>query len=168
MPCNVVDRGTGCPACAHETRNTSFAGKKTKLNGKVYKLQGFEKKAVDYLVSKGANVKKLAVRVSDGKPTVHYRDGDKTRLYIPDFYYPPKNRIIEVKSIWTLAGKFKNGVDMFRLNKLKARACRKAGFDFCMLVLNGDGSRMVLPANWERMTRHQLYRAVGYRTHLLN
>lgn len=73
------------------------------------------------------------------------------RLYTSDFYYAPKNRIIEVKSLWTPLGKFE-GNDMFQKNKRKAKACKKDGLDFCMLVFDNEGQRVQLPRGWERMS----------------
>lgn len=151
IPDNVGRKGSGCPACAHETRNRSFKGRQVRINGRTYRLQGFEHHALRYMKERGANLSKLAFDVADGKPTVKYWDGDRTRLYIPDFYYAPKNRIIEVKSLWTLLGRFE-GNDMFAKNKRKAKACKKQGFGFCMLVFDNEGQRVQLPRGWERMS----------------
>ena len=150
LPDNVIRKGSGCPACSHESRNRSFKGRTVRLNGRKYRLQGFEPQAIEYLRKRGANLKKLALDVKDGKPTVKYRDGKKTRLYIPDFYYRPKNRIIEVKSAWTFAGHY-DGKDHLVKNRRKARACIEQGYDFCLIVLDREGNRIRLPKNWHEL-----------------
>jgi hypothetical protein len=58
-------------------------------------------------------------------PTIYYKDGDKTRFYLPDFFIPSLNLIVEIKG-----GNEHYQKRDERLEKLKAEATRREGFDF--------------------------------------
>lgn len=58
-------------------------------------------------------------------PTIYYKDGDTTRFYLPDFFVPSLNLIVEVKG-----GNEHYQKRDERLEALKAEAARREGFDF--------------------------------------
>ena len=65
-------------------------------------------------------------------PTIWYEYKGKTCRYYCDFFIPHENKIIEVKSEYTL------DVD-FERNKAKALACKEAGYIFELRVYNEKG-----------------------------
>lgn len=103
-------------------------------SGRVDEVQGFEPLAIDDLLIK-YNEDEL---VTDIKlmPQIWYMDKDnKTHRYYPDIYIPKTNQIIEVKSDYTMKADYEK-------NKLKEKACFKAGFDFQFMVYDGKGNRV--------------------------
>lgn len=58
-------------------------------------------------------------------PTIFYRDGDKTRFYLPDFYIGSMNLIVEIKG----GNEHYQKRDEYK-EKLKADAAAREGFDF--------------------------------------
>ena len=69
-------------------------------SGEIIKLQGYEPKALDYLLTK-YNENEILYKKSE-MPTLFYIGEDnKTHRYYPDFYIPKDNLIIEVKSWFT-------------------------------------------------------------------
>lgn len=157
QPRSIRDLGTGCPgACASDRRlASSFAKKTVRIGRRVLTVQGYEPEAISYLESVGCNISKLAVSSADGKPTVPYTMFGKEHCYVPDFYYSPKNRIIEVKSLWTLFGS--NG-EYLNKNQTKALATLDAGYDFSLLLFDTRGFRIRVPKLWYAMSYHRLCR----------
>lgn len=147
-------RGHGCFVCAKEAHSvTRYKRKVVKVGQTEHSLQGFEPQALELLVGYGANIDKIISDIAQGKPTVKYKCRGKERTYIPDFYYTPKNRIIEVKSIWTLGLKKHSE---FVTNVAKAKACVRAGYDFTLLLLRKNGERIKLPKEWYNYPRKEL------------
>lgn len=146
-------RGTGCYYCAKENNGNRFGFKTVQSHGKIRKLQGYEPQALELMLSYGANPDKLFSDVADGKPTVPYRFAGKCKTYIPDFFYSPKNRIVEVKSTWTLGLKDSN---MFKKNVAKAKACVELGYDFTLFLFTKKNKRIVLPKKWYNMNQVEL------------
>jgi hypothetical protein len=147
-PDNVLRRNSGCPACSKDQANSGWK-KRTpvKVGKRVVHLQGYEPQAVKYLQSVGCLVEKLLFNTDEGKPTFKYKYSKKDCLYIPDFYYPPKNRVVEVKSSWTLV----QTLDIFRRNCAKAKSVLSNGYDFRLLVLSESGSLIKMPKEWYLM-----------------
>ena len=61
-------------------------------------------------------------------PTIYYKDGDNMNFYLPDFYIPSLNLIVEVKGS---NGHYQNR-DSYK-EKLKASATIKEGFNFIQI-----------------------------------
>lgn len=103
-----------------------------KVGKKALTVQGYEGLALDAIL---ANTSIEFKDIQSGTRTpIRYTWKGKERVYYPDFYVPPKNLIIEVKSTYTYS-RFKNLV-------LKKRAaCLEAGYRFILLVMNKDGTR---------------------------
>jgi hypothetical protein len=159
LPDNVLS-GSGCPACSKDQANSGWKHRtKLQIGKRVVNVQGYEPQAVDYLSQCGCNVEKLLFNTHEGKPTFNYTRRGKQHLYIPDFYYAPKQRVIEVKSVWTL---FQDRAT-FRRNCAKARAVIAAGYEFCLLVMSEVGNRLTLPRNWYEYRYEDLQKLVTCR-----
>lgn len=150
-PCHVGRGISGCPVCHGEQ---SFATKKTKIQGKVIYYQGYEDRALRWIIrEKKLNIKQIQLSKVGEVPTVKYQMGDQTHLYFPDFYVPKLNRIVEVKSKYTL---FKDRFAL-RRNQAKAKACLAAGYKFSLLLVHDDrDSCILLPKAWLTATVKQL------------
>lgn len=148
--------GTGCFICAKENQsNKRFKRVEVKLGGYSHSLQGYEPQALALMLSYGANPKNIISKVSEGKPVIKYEFEGGLKTYIPDFYHVSKNRVIEVKSIWTLGLVGKSG-GPFKKNKAKAKATIKAGYNFTLILIRKNGERVPLPRNWYDMTKAQV------------
>lgn len=91
-------------------------------SGKVIKLQGFEPKALDILLTEYSEDEILYKR-SD-MPRLFYTDTEgKERRYYPDFYIPKENLLIEVKSSYTYEASLEK-------NLLKEQCAIEHGFDY--------------------------------------
>lgn len=106
-------------------------------SGKIIKVQGFEDRAINNLLSNGINEEDIIVDRLEMKQytrQIFYinKFGKKSRYY-PDIYIKSKNLIIEVKSAFT----FKGGLDKTGCyeNLLKANACTNKGFNFEFMIL---------------------------------
>jgi hypothetical protein len=107
---------------------TSFAFKDYMMpNGTVVKYQGYENLALDELVQLYED-EDIRVGRSD-VPSVNYYVGDKKHVYFPDFFIPSDNKIIEVKSQWTIQLRRGNIEE-------KAQATVKAGYKYEIWVYN--------------------------------
>lgn len=107
---------------------TSFAFKDYMMpSGTVVKYQGYENLALDELVQLYEE-EDICVGRSD-VPSVNYYVGDKKHVYFPDFFIPSENKIIEVKSQWTIQLRRGNIEE-------KASATVKAGYKYEIWVYN--------------------------------
>jgi len=109
-------------------RKNSFKLKKFIFSsGKEIKLQGFEPEALEILLKQ---YDKNDIITSISKiPKIKYKLNDKIHVYFPDFYIKSKNKIIEVKSIYTfLKDKEKN--------LKKKEACLANNFDFEFMIFD--------------------------------
>lgn len=96
-------------------------------SGKVIKLQGFEPKALDILLTEYSEDEILYKR-SD-MPRLFYTDtGEKERRYYPDFYIPKDNLLIEVKSTYTYEASLEK-------NLLKEQCAIDQGFNYKLMIL---------------------------------
>lgn len=157
---NHIIQGHGCFVCAKEKQSHGyFKKKKVIVDGISYNLQGFEPQALTYMLGRGAKAKYIVSEICEGKPVLKYRFEGKERTFIPDFFHSSKNRIVEVKSKWTL-GLTKKPGGPFKCNAAKAKAAINAGYDFLMLVMCKDGSRIELPEGWYNMSKNRVIRLV--------
>jgi hypothetical protein len=90
-------------------------------SGKIVKYQGYENLALDELV-KLYEEEDLGIGRSN-VPSVNYYIDDKKHVYFPDFFIKSENKIIEVKSVWTIGLARGNIED-------KAQATVKAGYKY--------------------------------------
>jgi hypothetical protein len=90
-------------------------------SGKVIKYQGYENLALDDLINIYDEDDIILGRSSI--PTIEYNVGDVKHVYFPDIYIKSENKIIEVKSEWTIKLKRGNVEE-------KALATIKAGYKY--------------------------------------
>lgn len=107
---------------------TSFAYKDYIMpSGAIVKYQGYENLALDELLQLYEE-KDIRIGRSD-VPSVNYHVDEKKHVYFPDFFIPHENKIIEVKSEWT--------IKLVRGNvEEKAAATVKAGYKYEIWVYN--------------------------------
>lgn len=141
-PNNLLN-GNGCFICA---KDNPYRKETIKIGTKSIQVQGYEGVALNYLLNtRQIALSNIAVSVKEGKPHVPYKFQGIERLYLPDFFYIPKNRIIEVKSRYTLG---LMGLKCWNQVVAKAKACIRQGFAFELLVFSEEGSLLKLPSNW--------------------
>lgn len=98
-----------------------FLGK----SGKIVKIQGYENKALDELLT---IYKEDEIVIEKSKiPKISYIKDDNKHYYFPDIYIPKENLIIEVKSEWVM-------LQNFYINMLKFQAVKSAGYKFTLKV----------------------------------
>lgn len=96
-------------------------------SGNIVKLQGYEDLALDELVQKYEEDDICVGRANI--PTVEYYIDETKHVYFPDFFIKSENKIIEVKSEWT--------IKLARGNvKEKALATVKAGYKYEIWLYN--------------------------------
>lgn len=117
----------GCSVCDYRAGGPRL--KSTKFGGHDVWVQGYEHFALAYLEQRGVNTRKLCIGGGDGVPNITYRWRGSKHRYYPDFYYIPKNRIVEVKSVFTLLS-----VD-FGKTCAKAKACLALEYNFSLLLI---------------------------------
>jgi hypothetical protein len=107
---------------------TSFHYKEYMMpSGMIVKYQGYENLALDELVQQYEEEDILTGRTNI--PTIDYYINDKKHVYFPDIYIKSENKIIEVKSEWTIT--------LTRGNvEEKALATVKAGYRYEIWVYN--------------------------------
>ena len=150
QPPEVHLKGIGCFSCGViQAQITKFKNPMNKYRFKEYQLgkhtvlvQGYEPQALDY-VQKKLKVKANQIKTGKDVPVIEYYDKKKkcSRQYFPDFYIPNDNRVVEVKSNYTMEVGFKE-------LKCKRKAAIKAGYLFSLLVMDKDGKRIKVPDNW--------------------
>jgi hypothetical protein len=118
-------------------------------SGRTVKVQGYEPLALDQLLKGG--VKEIDIIVGKASvPTVEYWIGDKRHIYFPDIFLQSENKLIEVKSEWSI--KFPTNIQE------KAEASVASGYLYEIWIYNSkrqfikkvvylfDGSIKELPA----------------------
>jgi ferredoxin-like protein FixX len=144
--------GKGCLHCG-QARVRTHKYKDVKVRGKLFRLQGYEPAALKYIMAnKGVRAKDIEA----GKrvPVITYKHGKRKRTHYPDFWIPAQNRLIEVKSPWTLGliGAYTDK-HYFEECKAKRTAALAAGYKYTLLLFNGLGERIHLPLNWHCKTK---------------
>jgi len=113
---------------------TSFAYKQYIMpSGSIVKYQGYEDAALNELVKL---YKEKEILIGRSKiPSIEYYIDEKKHVYFPDFFIPHENKIIEVKSEWTIT--------LVRGNvEEKASATIKAGYKYEIWVYNDKKVRV--------------------------
>lgn len=154
MPKHIL-RGHGCFTCAKDSAAT-YKRYYISVGAVHHAVQGYERFAIGFMLNLGIRGADIISSTSKGKPTFKYIDTEGIeRRYIPDFFLPSKNRIIEVKSLWTLGlGNKPNTV--YRNVVRRLLACREHGYRFSLLVFDRKGKRIILPKDWWKYSRKQL------------
>ena len=107
---------------------TAFTYKEYMMpSGNIVKYQGYEDVALDELVQKYEEEDILIGRTAI--PSINYYINDTKHVYFPDFMIKSENKIIEIKSEWTIQLKRGNVEE-------KALATIKAGYKYEIWVYN--------------------------------
>lgn len=123
-----------------KTENNTFGGRSYYKNyilfGETIKVQGYEDKVLDYLISEFLfNKGEILAGGKRVVPFVRYKDiNGNEHLYFPDIFIPKSNLLIEVKSTFTYEQN-KNNVHQ------KAKGCLDSGYSILLLVLNSNKIR---------------------------
>ena len=104
--------------------------------GKIASVQGYEPLALDILVNEGYTSDDLIVAENE-VPEIWYNKDGKSHRYYCDIYITEENRIIEVKSDWTITIETGNVEE-------KAQASIKSGFEYEIWVFDGKGNRKII------------------------
>jgi len=106
-------------------------------SGKIVKVQGYEHYALKELLE--------TYRESDiefgraNQPELWWLDaGGKRHRYFSDFFIPADNKVIEVKSTWTL----KKGIDCLKIPAIRS-AVEEAGYEFVLMTYTEKGVRVL-------------------------
>jgi len=119
--------------CSNTDRSKGnfFERRRIKLGGKKFFVQGYEDAALRYLTKiKKVNPDRIEAGLSKHIPTIRYLYKGHWKRYYPDLYIKDLNRIVEVKSTYTLF-KVKS---TYYTNRRKAIRCSELGYDFCLLM----------------------------------
>jgi len=117
-----VDNPSQAPVIMDKKVASSYLKKKYILpSGKIELLQGYENFTMDELLEI-YNESEIIVN-SVEMPEIWYQQNNKKHRYFPDFYIPGENKIIEVKSDYTM----QKGLVT---NLLKKARCIEMGFNF--------------------------------------
>jgi hypothetical protein len=103
-------------------------------SGKSIKVQGYEHYALNILLKKYKE-EELSISYSDIREEVgiiNYFMDEKEKIYLPDIYIIPDNKIIEVKSIYTYNLSLEQ-------NLLKKEACISCGLLFEFWIIDNKG-----------------------------
>jgi hypothetical protein len=104
-------------------------------SGEVRKVQGYEPFAIKKLLKVCAEDQIKTDRKD--VPRVQYEINGKKKYYFPDIFIPHENKIIEVKSEWTLKWKPEQ-------IQLKRKACEEQGFGYEIWCFDRKGNMVEL------------------------
>lgn len=96
-------------------------------SGEETHLQGYEPIVLKELEEAGYTYSEVLTKKSDMPEIWYIGEDDNKHRYYPDFYIPSENKVIEVKSEYTML------VD-FHKNLLKAQSTKELGFDYKLEV----------------------------------
>lgn len=117
--------------------DSSYLTKPYMLGTNVVNVQGYEHYALDWILGNTRIPPSDILCGGDLRiPTVDYiGKNKKPRKYLPDFYIPSKNLIVEVKSEYT----YLRGLE---INLMKKEACKRLGYRFIFMVMGRKGERL--------------------------
>ena len=120
------DNPSKCPAIRQKVLASSYGSKVFAMpSGKERVVQGYEPHALKILLNEG--IEEDDILTGADVPTVEYEHDGKTHMYYPDILIKSQNRLIEVKSTFTLLLELD-------INKAKQDASTRSGFDFDFMV----------------------------------
>ncbi len=127
-----VENVSQCPEIAARILKSSYYQKDYILpSKKIVKIQGYEGFCLDDLFSEGYMESDIELGISN-IPVIDYIFNNVKRKYFPDIYIPRQNKIIEVKSRYTLDKQKEKNI-------AKAQACIDEGYDFEFRVYKEKG-----------------------------
>ena len=105
-------------------------------SGNIIEIQGYEPYALDDLLQKENILEENIVVGTENVPEIWYLDSNsKKHRYYVDVFIPSQNRMIEVKSTYTI--KLNNDTIL-----LKQQACKDAGYSCEIWVYNSKGEKV--------------------------
>ena len=105
--------------------------------GRMVSVQGYEPLALNILVKNGYQSQDLVIGANE-VPEIWYTKDGKSHRYYCDIYIPKENKIIEVKSEWTVQKETGNVEE-------KAVAAKNDGFEYEIWVLDKNGNNRIIP-----------------------
>lgn len=118
------------------------------IGRKRFSLQGYEPQAIQWILRcKLAKASELVTGVRN-VPRILYRLKGRQHYHYPDIWIPSQNRLVEVKSRYTLLGK----EHYFKMTAAKCRAAKRAGYQYVLLLMDAEGRRTKLPKEWHTMS----------------
>ena len=106
-------------------------------SGIIVKLQGYEPQALTELLKTHHEDDILIGRQE--QPVIWWYDAEgKKHRYFSDFFIPSENKVIEVKSTWTL----NLGIESLKIPAIQA-AVEEAGYMFELMVFDGTGTQTI-------------------------
>jgi hypothetical protein len=130
--------------------------KQVTISGKTFKLQGYEDRVIEWLVSsKGVDVEEIKSASSEFVPKVKYVYRGRHLTHKPDLEV--RGMLIEVKSTYTLGltGGATGQEDWIGKNKAKAKAAHDQGLRYRVVVAGRSGV-IVLPKTWYNHTTKRI------------
>lgn len=103
-------------------------------NGRMVKYQGYEHLAFKELIEHGIDENDIICAKVE-VPKISYRFGDINRVYYPDIFLPKQNKIIEVKSDYTI-------LEDSEKNLAKRNTSISAGYTFEFWIYDRHEKRM--------------------------
>jgi len=104
-------------------------------SGTKYLVQGYEPFAIRDLLQI-YDESQIKISIKD-IPRILYKSGEKDHYYFPDIFIPHENKIIEVKSMWTIKSKGDN-------IEIKKNACLSENYKYEIWVYDAKGQRVTV------------------------
>ena len=148
----VRKRKHGCLNCS----SASKIGSNNKLifnfSGKTFKVSSkAEYMALLYLKADGYTAEDILDYTYEHFPIITYNYKKTNRLYIPDFYIPSKNLVIEVKGDFEINRKAR-----YDLLLIKRKACIDKGYKFKLINIHRGLYRSKILKGWQNFS-HEDY-----------
>ena len=158
--------GTGCPHCNNQKKAKcgKVRVKTYKIDGVELRVQGWEFQAFVWLVeNKGLRAEDILTESTSKVPVFKYKFGRRNRNYYPDMFIPKLNRIVEVKSNYTLGlNGGRREARNWKQNQAKAKAVLAEGYKFTLLLMDAKGTRYRLPANWYDLSAKEVLTWIAF------
>lgn len=157
-----TDRTVRCIKC----NNGLYGRKAVKIAGKWFYVRGFEPQCLQLMKSKGIDLREVYYDLDTELPTIPYAD----RKYIPDFFVPSRNLIIECKSVATFGliyaysnhgDRRKQQLRLLSNIKQKAKAAQDLGYRFKLVLYLDRKRRLALPKDWVHLSNRKLIREIN-------
>lgn len=143
----------GCPKCSKKRTLRKIQGKQFLVESRA------ESTALTILLNTlKISAKEVLDRTSKQVPTIECRAG-RMKRYLPDFYIPKKNMVVEVKSPESLGikGTFYYEKSTLLIKRMQIRALKtiELGYKFRLIVVEGN-KKLKMPRDWMYMNPSEL------------
>lgn len=159
-PDQLIERAKGCTRCGKPNIRVQRRYKVVTIKGRKFHVQGYEPQGLNWILKTfpSLSIDDLEVETSGKVPVFRYKVGRRYRSYYPDIFIPKLNRVVEIKSSYTM------GLDTgkwWRINQAKAKAVLAEGYKFSVLVLTQDGKVTKMPKEWYNKSRPAVLALLG-------